>query len=385
MIRGLSGTGKSTLAKQFMEDLEQKSQQDGGPTKPFFLSGKYDELSRADPFSAIVEAFSGFASSLVKGEHEELESVRQDIKTALGTEANVLATVVPDLRVVTYDEDDDSTVSVFKENAWNRLRHVFQTFSNAISTKARPVVMFLDDLQWCDEASFGLIQSLLADCDLRYFMFVGCYRSDEVEGNLPLKKLLEFLEERGGIETIELVNFSIGELNAFIGDALGMEAEETQSLTDAVYRKTSGNIFYTMQVLEELQRKSLLSFSRVTFQWEWYLDDIQIDDLLSEDVIQAVTAKIRSAPKKLQKALVIAAYTRSTFDIDTLQKLMELDGCPVESQEMIELLDKAVLDGHLSNITGLKTYSFAHDRILQAGKQFQMMFPTQQPCTNSNL
>ena len=45
MIRGLSGTGKSTLVKQFMNDIDRRSQFPGGPIKPFFLYGKYDDLS----------------------------------------------------------------------------------------------------------------------------------------------------------------------------------------------------------------------------------------------------------------------------------------------------------------------------------------------------
>ena len=39
--------------------------------EPLFLSGKFDELAGANPYSALVEAFTGLTSLLLEGRIEE--------------------------------------------------------------------------------------------------------------------------------------------------------------------------------------------------------------------------------------------------------------------------------------------------------------------------
>lgn len=368
MVRGLSGTGKSTLVKQFMDDIDRRSQFPGGPIKPFFLYGKYDDLSGDDPFSALVDAFSDFANMLVEGGNkDELERVRKDINDSLGDEANYLTTVVPALRKVISDSESDYDLGS-KENAFNRIKYLFQKFTNAISTKTRPVVMVLEDLQWCDKASAQLLQALLTDYDLKYLLFIGSYRSDEVVQDNSFYDCLRVVSVSQRIKQIKLVNLSIEELGGFISDALNIDVKEAETLIQLVFKKTKGNIFFAKQVLDELHRKGFLEISQTTFRWEWHLDNCDLDNILSDDVLQAVTAKLQSSSERLQRALLIAAYTRSTIDFDTLQKLMELDGCPVKAKVLIKILDKAVLDGYLQNSMGSKSYSFTNDRIQQAGR-----------------
>ena len=453
IVKGSSGTGKSRLVKQFLDDLDhtRKGRKKGGgsggghvgvkTTKPYILCGKYDELSGGDPFSAIVEAYNMFTQTLLQEEDpNELQRIQTLINDTLGEEANVLATVIPNLQKViknnnkshkatstpsssssssqnskTDNEDssdtlrnsdaDDytntnnnltvndtthtrsidivnntnnnaSTHTRSKENAWNRLKYIFQIFCNVISTKERPAIMFLDDLQWCDTESLQLIETLLTDKDLQYFMFVGSYRSDEMQDDDELITRLKTIDQTQSVQYIELTNFTLNELNDFVAHALKIERDDVDemerimTLTQVVHDKTSGNVLHAIQVLEELQRKGILYFSRMTFIWEWNIDETtNLDDLLSDDVIAAITSKILNAPELLQQVLIHAAYTRSTVDIHTIRQLLKLDGKYNEEElddKLVNILDKAVVDGFLTNTIGSQCYSFAHDRIQQA-------------------
>jgi predicted ATPase len=422
MIKGISGTGKSTLVKKLIQELEVQDHQSQHAKPYYFLSGKCDELSGGDPFSAIVEAVSGFAKLLVREESkEELKRIQRAVLKVLGpSEAQALTTMIPTLRNVMVAtrrgapscssssnrkqeetcidegrmtaETEQATpspslsrpaMSGSKENAWNRLKYIFQTFTRAISTMERPVLMFLDDLQWCDAASLELLESLLADMDLKYFMFIGAFRSDEVHDDLTT--ILEKIPHKH-VAMIELVDLNLPELHEFVADTLRPNQEdrmeETKALAEMIHRKTLGNILFTVQVLEELQRKGILSFSMKTMEWEWHFlnDDANmvynLEDLVSDNVLAAITSKISSAPPLLQQVLILAAYTRSTFDFDTLHQLilsLELvggdgsgDGPTVTDSELVKLLDDAVVDGLLYNTMGSKNYSFAHDKIQQS-------------------
>jgi len=368
-IKGLSGTGKSTLVKQFTEELIEQSAPPGSPCAPFFIHGKYDELSGGDPFSAIVEAFSGFAKFLLgEGNGAELERIRKAVGDELGSEANALTAVIPSLKPVVSDE---ALRKGSRENARNKLKYTFQMFVNAISTETRPVIMFLDDLQWCDSASLELIEALLTDVDLRYFMFIGAYRSDEVVSDDEILKCCQRIHSIQQIEELEIVNLPMSQLNLLVQDALQRDnPEDTKAITKVIFNKTNGNIFHSMQVMDELQRKLVLTFSRVTFQWEWDLEDVDVENLLSDDVMQAVTEKIVNSHPDLPRVLILAAYTRSSIDAHTLEYLTEINGPTIESQELLRILDLAVVDGLLTNSMGSKFYTFAHDRIQQAGRYY---------------
>jgi predicted ATPase len=98
-----------------------------------------------------------------------------------------------------------------------------------------------------------------------------------------------------------------------------------------------------------------------------------------------VKSKIRNFPIRLQKALAFAGFTRSTFDIETLHVLLRAVADEVSSSsssgssivattgredELVDLLDKAVLEGLLLNCVGSQEYQFSNDRIQQAACSF---------------
>jgi predicted ATPase len=317
IISGYSGTGKSALVYRFIDELE-------GQVQPFFfLAGKYEDFQRTDPFSAIVDAFSGFCKFLLQdSEKKSKERVRDAVTKALGSDVNALITLIPDLKEIIGTAEGEAlsgAATNASENAWNRLKYLFRTLLKAICDEERPIVLFLDDLQWADSASLGLIGALLQDKSLRHFMFIGSIRANEVDKEHPLNKHVESIESTGKkVERIDLLNLSFDDIGVFVADTLCLDVEETRPLTEALYGKTRGNIFFSMQALEELQRANVLYYSLITFRWEWNLDGLKLETGLSDNVIDAVVAKIQSAPEKLQKALVVAAYTRSSVNIETL-------------------------------------------------------------------
>ena len=117
--------------------------------------------------------------------------------------------------------------------------------------------------------------------------------------------------------------FAPADQRSFIASVLNVDCQEesTKELAEVIHSRTSGNIFFSKQILEELRREGLLVFSRSTRQWEWHLDGVDLSDVLSENVLHSVVSKIRQAPFALQQALVTAAYTRSTIDVDLLYDL----------------------------------------------------------------
>lgn len=384
IVDGFSGTGKSTLVRKFLRELKEEADDENPCTKtPFSMQGKFEELQNSNPYSAIFEALSCFFQTLLleakQGNTEDLDRIRKALVASLGSEMASLVSFVPCLQEVLETEEAKEESRALERggvvssetstgDSWNRLRYLFQKFILAICSEKRPLIMFLDDLQWADEASLELMSSLIQDNSLHYFMFVGAMRGNEVDKNKGA--LAAFLRDvdsplRNHVH-IELLNLTIDEIAEFVSDTLKLSPEKTRPLTRIIYGKTRGNIFYSMQTLEELQRRNVLFFSMITFQWEWNLKGVEFENALSSNVVEAVASKIMSMPERLQRALVIASYTCSSIDVDTLMALVTADGLNLDLKELTGLLDIAVLEGLLVNTVGSNIYKFGHDRIKQA-------------------
>ena len=53
---------------------------------------------------------------------------------------------------------------------------VFLQFVRVFCRSAAPLTLFLDDLQWADNASLKLLTLMMCDPTLLYLFFIGAYR-----------------------------------------------------------------------------------------------------------------------------------------------------------------------------------------------------------------
>jgi histidine kinase len=369
-ISGRPGTGKSALVNEFEKQTRSLASEGALRNQSsirscHFLYGKFNELDGGDPFSALTEAFDGFCREVIHSEDEQFRTISEAVNAALGSEGKLLLPIIPSLASLLSKEDEKSlTIMAHGESNWNRLVYCFKNLVRAICTKERPVIMFLDDLQWADEASIELLSDLLANDFLSNFMVLGAYRSDEVDSDHVLTERLSALQQSRRIDRIELHGLSRNDMTTFTADTLGTEVEDTSPLASVVWTKTDGNIFFSKQVLEDLCRKQLLRLE--DSRWTWNMDEINLDVIVPQGVEQVVTSNIQSLPENHQKALALAAFMRFKFDIDTLLVVMQAAGVPTDADELSKMLELAVFRGLLLNSTGSHEYAFAHDRVKEA-------------------
>ncbi|CAB9499312.1 protein kinase [Seminavis robusta] len=460
-ITGASGAGKSTLVYKFIEEMESKQGEQDYFENPltingkkveytpylpcYFLSGKFDEPScegvgSSNPYSAFVEAIGGFCASLIHDQRLPFDDpTLQPIRQAVGSDGKVLVDLVPDL-VDILGPQQEPPKSSSKDNALHRLHFIFKNFLKAIGTM-RPIVLFIDDIQWVDPASLALIDSILKDPSLEQIMLVGAYRVSQEENGSSRHDRKESFDESTADETytsslrslennnnsrapsdrsqqwntmsmeditdcnafmaslkavkpclrvIQVQNLSREVIRKYLWDVLDLPAEDVAEVTQVLYRKTRGNIFHMLQSLDEMQRKGILRYVQMCQQWELDIDALghyasrQKEAPGQRGVVAVLKDKVESLPEQVQRALTVAAFVRSTFDIETLQDLLQGEpgsenGCNhngssdpkvmlpgIGLKELIGLLDVAVVQGLLKNMTGSLSYSFSHDKVQEA-------------------
>ena len=108
------------------------------------------------------------------------------------------------------------------QEAENRFRHMFGEFLHAVATPEHPLVLFIDDLQWIDAASLGLLAAIRSDREGPGLLVVGAYRGNEVDGSHPLAKFIDESDERGmPLRRLELANLERRDVEALLADTLG--------------------------------------------------------------------------------------------------------------------------------------------------------------------
>jgi len=390
LICGTTGTGKSALVAKFIEDLKQ-DQHDA--YYPHCVTGKYSDCLgiTTDPFSAIIEALGGFFKSLGRFNATEFERIRNDIISVLGPdEVDTLTSLIPDFhqRSVSSKRRRSSTLSNLSADAklvcgdtipgspgnstrnahqsggWNRLKYIFQTLFQIICTKKHPIIIFLDDLQWADDASVALIESLLTDKSISHAMFVGTIRPNKLKKNHLLRNSLESIAKVRKVERMNVDDLTIEETGQFLAKILGLTPEDIGDLGEKIFERTLGNYFFMTQTLQDLDKNNVLYYSHISFRWEWDIDRVETG--LSDNVLDVVVLNLQSIPEKVQKALSVAAYTRSTFDIGTIETLLKDLAYISDSDDLKALLDIAIGERLISYDAESKVYIFTHDRIKKA-------------------
>ena len=184
LISGESGAGKSYLVEQLLLKQQQNA---------YFVSGKFDQLQSRQPYSAISCAFSNLCDQILAS-RDDVELIRNRIRDTVGSQVRVLTDVLPSLTPLFSNEQQqhacntDENPSMPGPEARNRFHYVFRIFVRALGSPQKPLVVFLDDVQWSDEASLDLITTIVSDNNSisPSLLVIAAFRDNEVGPGHPL-------------------------------------------------------------------------------------------------------------------------------------------------------------------------------------------------------
>jgi PAS domain S-box-containing protein len=374
MVSGYSGIGKTVLVKEIYKPIQ--------ALKGYFISGKFDQFQRNMPYKAIVEAFKELIKQLLTEPDDKLMAWKDKILDALGPNSQVIIEVIPDLALIIGNQDPVPELSPVE--AMNRFNYVFQKFIHIFTQKSHPLALFLDDLQWADEASLGLIQNILRDKNY-CFLLIGSYRNNEVDPTHMLIKILEEIKHNNQVAVNELFlePLHTNDIQQIIIETLFCEKDQnTRSLAELILAKTGGNPFFINEFLKTLYSKNLIYFNKICENkdqipgWQWDLSNIK-NLGITENVVELMTEKIRALNDDIQSTLSLAACIGNRFDLSTLSIVNE-DSLIRTAIKLIEPLSTELLiclddvnkiikatDENSHDIAGM-IFKFSHDRIQQA-------------------
>jgi predicted ATPase len=336
LVTGYSGIGKTSLIQELYKPILRE--------RGYFISGKFDQIACGIPFGALTQAFRGLVQQLLTESEERLGMWRARLSDLLGANGGVLAEVIPEIELIIGEQP--TPMALGPTEALNRFQLVFQNFVRALAQQGRPLVVFLDDLQWVDSATLSLLQPLLTSADIRHLFLIGAYRDNEVDAAHPLMRALGALESAGvEMRVVSLEPLNSDDLTRFVCDALHGELADAAPLARLVLEKTGGNPFFVIQFLKMLRQEGFLKFDYAERRWRYRIEDIA-GASMTDNVIDLMTRKIRRLSPTSQRALTLASCIGGLFDRNTLAVVSEKS-----AEEATADLQEAINEGLIIPIT----------------------------------
>ncbi|MHB0878863.1 MAG: ATP-binding protein, partial [Anaerolineae bacterium] len=349
LISGLSGIGKTRLIQELQKPIVRH--------RGYFTSGKFDVYQKNVPYSSLIQAFRNLMRAFLTESDERVAAWRRKILGAVGSNGRVLTDVIPELEVLIGAQPE--VLKLPPVESLNRFHDSFGRFLACLAGEDNPLTLFIDDLQWCDAASFDFIANVfLNPADYPYLFFLGAYRHNEVDSSHPLSRLIcAAREAKQPLREIRLGPLQAEHCHEMVSYILDSPLTQTEALSAFVSDLSEGNPLFVSESLSYLHNEDLLYLDQYG-QWRWDMDRIR-QSQMPTTVVALFGSKIRRLPPDLIDLLDYCACMGNTFSPDELSLIRE-----TTLLETFELLKPALGQGLVVENRG--QLQFIHDKVQEA-------------------
>ena len=272
---------------------------------------------------------------------------------ALGANAGMAAAVLPEFAVllgVPPEAGDPLTARV-------RVQHSAVDMLRAVASRKRPVMLFVDDLQWASHTSVGVIDLVLRE-QVEGLLLVGAYR-DETDPAHPLAPSLSRWRDQPGVIQLQLANLPGPSLTALVAEILRVDQAAAGALAEIIEPHTEGNPYETTELLNRLRQEGVLTPTSTGWRW----DEPAVRSLLGQSEVAArPMARLAAIPPTSREMVEVMACLGGRAELSVLAAATGEPATVVE-QRLAPALEEGVLVAETGVHDGVR---FRHDRIREA-------------------
>ncbi|WP_434150903.1 AAA family ATPase [Methylocaldum gracile subsp. desertum] len=348
-ISGLSGIGKTRLIQELQKPLVKN--------RGYFTSGKFDQYQKNIPYSSLIQALRNLMRIFLTESDLQVQQWRKKILDVVENNGSVIIDVLPELEFIIGRQPEVPHLPPVE--ARHRFNNLFGRFLACLASEDNPLVLFIDDLQWCDSATFDFLQNLFDNHDEHpYLFFMGAYRHNEVDGSHPLSKLIRKIQENNGpFAEIRLEALTDADCHEMVAYILDSSLEATANLAEFIAHLTEGNPLFVSESLAWLYNENLLN-TDAEHHWHWDIKRIR-DTQMPTSVVELFSSKVSKLPVKTLHILDHCACMGNRFSVEDVALVLDI---PIEKlfEDLKPVLNLGML---LENKSDLQ---FVHDRVQEA-------------------
>jgi DNA-binding SARP family transcriptional activator/predicted ATPase len=216
--------------------------------------------------------------------------------------------------------------------SWER-HHFYASLNAAFASAEKPLLLWIDDLQWCDQDSFDWLHSLFHSAGVSRTLVMATVRPEETGRGHPFTRLLSDLQQSGQVLELPLDPLNEAETGALAAQVAGGRLDAAR--LDDLYRDTKGNPLF---VVERLRAESA-------------------GIAAAPKIHSVIAARLAQLSATAYELAGLAGAIGQSFSFDLLTKATDWDEASV-SQALEELWQRRIIDGKSE-----ANYDFTHDRL----------------------
>ena len=222
-------------------------------------------------------------------------------------------------------------------------------------SESKPLLLFIDDLQWADTSSLALIHYLARNIRRLRILLLGTYRPEDMEtkddGTIhPLVSTMQIMNREELFEKIELKRFDEQYCEQLINYILGSNLEK--EFISKIFKETEGNALFIIETLKYMYDEGLLSGEKSLSNLS-NLSNLMIPSRIYDVIVRRIQTLAKEERDVLEPASVIGIEFTSLL----LSKITEINKI-----QLLKLLNNIERVHHLIKSFKEK-YRFEHSKI----------------------
>jgi DNA-binding SARP family transcriptional activator len=251
--------------------------------------------------------------------------------------------------------------------AWQRQR-LLEALVRAL-LGSQPLLLMIDDLQWCDRDTLEFLHYLLRYDPGARLMLIGTMRPEEIGAEHPLASLLAALRRNGQLAEIELG--LLGEAETVYLASKVADRRLDASFMAYLYKETEGNPLFVVEAVRADMSPDLVSQEReegaelTEVEGEGSLRDSGAKSEptsspiagLSPTVYSVIATRLERLSPACRELVSVAATVGREFTFDILARASGVDEATLV-QGLDELWQRRIVREQ-----GTNAYDFSHDKL----------------------
>ena len=327
VVAGDPGIGKTRL----IEEVAGQATKHGARV----LWGQCYEGDWSPPYAAFAEALGSNP-----GDPDQL-------RVDLGGGGPALAQLVPELRRILPELPEAVALAPDEE----RFRLIDAAGQYLVASSRRtPIVICLDDLQWADHGTLGLMRSVARLAARHRILILGTYRDVEVHADHPLAATLQALTRETSFDRIHLEGLDPAGTTALLS-ALG-EHEVDEHVGAAWAAETGGNPFFIAELARHLIEEGHL-YRDPDGRWttDRPLRELDVPDTVRD----VISRRLSRLSEDARQVLRVACIFEGPFRFDVIASVARLD-----ADAALDAVDDAIAAQLILPAGADDTYRFHH-------------------------
>lgn len=230
--------------------------------------------------------------------------------------------------------------------------HFFAALAGTLLHQPQPMLLFIDDLQWCDRETLSWLRFLLAFDPQARFLIVGAVRSAEVPPSHPLHALRHDLQRHGSLVDVTLNRLDAAEAATLARHVTGQTLDTAQAAQ--LFSETEGVPLFIVEIARDGLAPATDGAGGPRPR-----EPAESSPALPGKVLAVIESRLDNLSPEARQLAELAATIGRSFAFDLLRR-----AGTTREMALVRALDE-LWQHSIVREAGADAYDFSHDKIRQ--------------------